>query len=106
MKAQESIRKSQGRTFLKSISHLRVNEIERNYLRSIIVGLQFFLFLPSELITVVFWPFIRNVVLEIYAALDSFFFVILGAFSVIISGFSGYLEASYEPIIDDEDDLI
>jgi len=98
MRTQKTHKRSPARTLLKSTSHVRVNDKKGNYFRSVAVGLQFLLFLPHELIRVVIWPFIRNIVIEVIAFLDGFFFVILGAFSAILTGFSGYLEATDEPI--------
>ena len=104
MKSVEKRMSLSGRTLLKSTSHVRVKETKGNYLRSILVGFQFAFFLPYELVTVVFWPFIRNVCGNVFIALDSLFFVVWSAISAIISGFSGYLDATNEPVNETQDD--
>lgn len=104
MKTVETKIESSVKTFLKSTAHVRVRETKGNYLRSIAVGLQFAAFLPYEIVVVVIWPFIRNVFGDIFIALDSLFFVIWSAISFLISGFTGCLEATNEPVVDELDE--
>jgi len=92
-----------GRTLLKSTSHMRVRETKGSYARSIAVGFQFAAFLPSEIMEVVIWPLIRNILGDIFIALDSLVFVIWAAIAAVATGFTGCLEAADDPIEDEAD---
>jgi len=100
MKIKEMDTKSTARTFLKSTSHVRVREAKGSYIRSIAVGIQFATFLPYEIVDVVIWPLIRNIVTDLFIALDSLVFVVWSAISALCTGFTGYLEATNNPVDD------
>lgn len=93
-----------ARIFLKSTSHVRVRDTKGSYFRSIAVGLQFAAFLPYEIVAVVIWPLIRNIVGDLFIALDSLVFVVWSAISFMAIGFSGYLEATYLPVEEEIED--
>ena len=100
MKGAEASIESPGRTFLKSTQHVRVRETKGNYARSIAVGLQFgIVHLPYEIISVVIWPFVSNIVASIFTAGCDFIFVLRASWAAIHTGFTGVLEATDEPII-------
>lgn len=88
-----------GKTFLKSAQHVRILDKRGNYLRSVLVGLQFGIFhLPYELVAIVIWPLIRNIITAIFSATSNLMFVLQAACIAIYMGFSGVLEATDEPI--------
>ncbi len=89
----------EGKAYLRSTSHLALRDIKGNRLRSILVGLQFLIYLPTEIISVAIWPFMSNIFYAFYSFFDGLFFVLRGAMNVIYYGFSGYLEASDEPCV-------
>lgn len=92
-----------GRTFLKSTSHVRVLDSRGNYLRSVLVGLQFgIVHLPYEIAYIVIWPLFRNTAIEIFNAGSNLIFVLQAAFSAICTGFKGVLDATDELEIDEE----
>ena len=71
-----------------------------NYARSIAVGLQFgIVHLPYEIISVVIWPFIRNITTDLFSAMSDLIFVLSASWAAILTGFTGVLEATDEPII-------
>lgn len=85
----------EARTYLKSTSHLRVREKRGGYLRSVLVGLQFaVIHFPGEVLSVVLIPFVRNLLVLIYNLVSDVIFVTSGALSALLSGLSGYLEAT------------
>lgn len=57
--ANQSLKQT-SRTFLKSTAHIRVLDKRGNYVRSVLVGLQFgIIHLPNEMITLVIVPFLE-----------------------------------------------
>lgn len=87
-----------GQTFLKSTSHVRVLDSRGNYLRSVLVGLQFgIIHLPYEIVAVVIWPLIRNIASVFFDAGSDLLFVLNAAYSAIYTGFTGVLDATAEP---------
>ncbi len=98
---------NEGKTYLRSTSHMVLREVKGNRLRSILVGLQFFIYFPYEIITVALWPFVNNILHGFYYLFGNTFFVLKWTMIAVYYGFSGYLEASDEPtIIAVDDDLI
>ncbi|MBE0472426.1 MAG: hypothetical protein IBX55_23325 [Methyloprofundus sp.] len=97
--------KSLGRTFLKSTQHVKVLEQPEHSWRSVLVGLQCgILFLPYEIVSLVLWPLIYNLAIDIYQAAYVLCLVFKSAAEAIKFGFMGYLEASDEPFIVDIED--
>jgi hypothetical protein len=100
MKGAEVSIDSPGRTFLKSTQHIRVRETKGSYARSIAVGLQFgIIHLPYEIVSVVIWPFVRNIATVLFTAASDLIFVLSASWAAIHTGFTGVLEATDEPII-------
>jgi len=98
MKTAESGIEQPGRTFLKSTSHVRVLDSRGNYLRSVLVGLQFgIIHLPYEIAAVVIWPLVRNIATVFFDASSNLIFVLHAASTAIYTGFTGILEATDEP---------
>jgi len=95
--------KGTRKTYLRSTSHLVLNDFSGNRLRSILVALQFILYLPSEVISVALWPFVCNIFQAIHYLIDSLFFLINMNVQAIYYGFLGYLEASEDPNIPEID---
>ena len=97
--------KQPGQTFLKSTSHIRVLDKRGNYLRSVAVGLQFgVVHFPGEIVAVVLWPLIANLVGVLYVAVSNLYFVIRGAVEAIFCGFAGRLEAVDE--IEEDEEIV
>ena len=99
MKTVESSVEQPGRTFLKSTSHVRVLDSRGNYLRSVLVGLQFgIIHLPYEIAAVVIWPLVRGVASVIFGTASNLMFVLHSACTAIYTGFTGVLDATDEPV--------
>lgn len=99
MKTADSNIESPGRTFLKSTSHVRVLVSRGNYLRSVAVGLQFgVIHFPVEILSVVVWPLVTNIIDSLYMAISNLTFVTRAAIEAIYVGFTGHLDATDEPI--------
>lgn len=104
MKKEEFV-ETPGRTFLKSTLHVRVLEERGNYLRSVLVGLQFgVIHLPYELMAVVVWPLLNNLIHDLFMAVSGLILVLRGALEAIYAGFLGRLEATDEPNFEEIDD--
>ena len=84
-----------SRTFLKSTSHIRVLDSPSNYLRSVLVGLQFgIIHLPNEIVTLVIVPFVRDIFSVLFDAASNLKFVLHASCTAIFIGFTGVLEAT------------
>ena len=104
MKTEKTNIEQLGRTFLKSTSHVRVLDSRGNYFRSVAVGLQFgVIYFPGEIVSLVVWPLIINIVDCFYIAVRNLIFVIKSAVEAIYIGFTGHLDATNE-LIDNEDE--
>lgn len=96
---------TKGRTFLKSTSHVRVRDTRGNYLRSVAVGLQFgILHTPGEIVSKALAPLVVNLFTLVYEFLEVIFHIIVNAVVTIVAGFDGYLEASYEEVVYEDED--
>jgi len=95
---------SPARTLLKSTLHVRLRETRGNYWRSVLVGLQFGIFhLPGELLSVVFFPLLRNLFCELFEAGTGTLFVFVSSVQAIMAGFMGLLEATDEPNLGEDE---
>lgn len=93
-----------ARTLLKSTSHIRLRETRGNYLRSILVGLQFgVVHLPGEILSVVVFPLLRNIFCELFEAGTGVLFVLVSSVQAIMAGFMGLLEATDEPTVGEDE---
>ena len=99
MKTAESSIEQPGRTLLKSTSHVRVLDSRGNYLRSLLVGLQFgIIHLPYEITALVIWPLVRDIASVLFGAVSNLVFVLHAAYTAIYTGFTGFLDATDEPV--------
>lgn len=95
MKIANPSLKQSSRTFLKSTAHIRVLDKRGNYLRSVLVGLQFgIIHLPNEIVTLVIAPFFRDIFSVIFDTASNLKFVLHASCTAIFIGFTGVLEAT------------
>ena len=91
--------KQPSRTLLKSTLHVRILQSRGNYLRSVLVGLQFgIMHLPNEIIMCVIVPFFRDIVGIMFDVPRHLILVLQSASLAIYMGFTGVLEATDEPV--------
>ena len=104
MKIASPSLKQSSRTFLKSTSHIRVLDKRGNYLRSVLVGLQFgIIHLPNEMVTLVIVPFFRDLFSVLFDTASNLMFVLDTSCTAVFIGFTGVLEATDEPLNKDAD---
>lgn len=93
-----------GKTYLRSTSHLVFREKKGNRLRSILVGLQYFIYYPGEIVSFSLWPFIKDIANTTFYMSKSICLLTYSTLEVLFFGLAGHLEASEEPIIVDLDE--